>query len=148
MPGAGGGRQRADDAGRRPVLEQRPEITVIPDILCNAGGVIVSYFEWVQDLQQFFWEEDEVNQKLRIGAGPGLRQGCGAGRRGTRCRRGRRRWRSGWSGCATRRQRGACSPNSSVRRTHRESTEPVAQLCPLKHPPLAGCADRTRVTAG
>ncbi len=51
------------DADR--VLEQRPEIVVIPDILCNAGGVIVSYFEWVQDLQQFFWEEDEVNQKLR-----------------------------------------------------------------------------------
>ena len=46
------------------VLEQR-DILVVPDILCNAGGVIVSYFEWVQDLQQFFWEEDEVNQKLR-----------------------------------------------------------------------------------
>jgi glutamate dehydrogenase (NAD(P)+) len=51
------------DADR--VLEQRPDVTVIPDILCNAGGVIVSYFEWVQDLQQFFWEEDEVNAKLR-----------------------------------------------------------------------------------
>ncbi len=46
------------------VLEQR-DIVLVPDILCNAGGVIVSYFEWVQDLQQFFWEEDEVNQKLR-----------------------------------------------------------------------------------
>ncbi len=46
------------------VLEHR-DIVVVPDILCNAGGVIVSYFEWVQDLQQFFWEEDEVNQKLR-----------------------------------------------------------------------------------
>ncbi len=41
------------------------DVFVIPDILCNAGGVIVSYFEWVQDLQQFFWEEDEVNHKLR-----------------------------------------------------------------------------------
>lgn len=51
------------DADR--VLEQRDDITVIPDILCNAGGVIVSYFEWVQDLQQFFWEEPEVNTKLR-----------------------------------------------------------------------------------
>ena len=36
-----------------------------PDVLCNAGGVIVSYFEWVQDLQNFFWTEEEVNKKLR-----------------------------------------------------------------------------------
>jgi glutamate dehydrogenase (NAD(P)+) len=39
-------------------------ITVVPDILANAGGVVVSYFEWVQDLQCFFWEECEVNQNL------------------------------------------------------------------------------------
>ncbi len=39
-------------------------ITVVPDILANAGGVIVSYFEWVQGLQQFFWTEEEVNQNL------------------------------------------------------------------------------------
>lgn len=37
---------------------------VVPDILANAGGVIVSYFEWVQGLQSFFWEENEVNDKL------------------------------------------------------------------------------------
>ncbi len=46
------------------VLAGRPEIFVIPDILCNAGGVVVSYFEWVQDLQQFFWDEPEVMGKL------------------------------------------------------------------------------------
>jgi glutamate dehydrogenase (NAD(P)+) len=40
------------------------DIFVIPDVLCNAGGVIVSYFEWVQDLQNFFWSEAEVNDKL------------------------------------------------------------------------------------
>lgn len=46
------------------ILTQRPEIFVIPDILCNSGGVIVSYFEWVQDLQSFFWSECEVLDKL------------------------------------------------------------------------------------
>jgi glutamate dehydrogenase (NAD(P)+) len=46
------------------ILEQRPDIVVIPDILCNAGGVVVSYFEWVQDLQSFFWDEAEVMGKL------------------------------------------------------------------------------------
>jgi glutamate dehydrogenase (NAD(P)+) len=46
------------------ILEQRPEIFIIPDVLCNAGGVIVSYFEWVQDLQSFFWSETEITDKL------------------------------------------------------------------------------------
>jgi glutamate dehydrogenase (NAD(P)+) len=47
------------------ILEQRwDEIFVIPDILCNAGGVIVSYFEWVQGLQSFRWTEMEVTDKL------------------------------------------------------------------------------------
>jgi glutamate dehydrogenase (NAD(P)+) len=39
-------------------------ITIIPDILANAGGVIVSYFEWVQNIMTFFWNEDEINDKL------------------------------------------------------------------------------------
>ena len=46
-----------------PILQDRG-IFVIPDIIANAGGVIVSYFEWVQDLQAFFWEEEEINTKL------------------------------------------------------------------------------------
>ena len=46
------------------VLAQRSDVFVIPDILCNSGGVIVSYFEWVQDLQRLFWTEAEVNARL------------------------------------------------------------------------------------
>ncbi|MDP1270901.1 Glu/Leu/Phe/Val dehydrogenase, partial [Klebsiella pneumoniae] len=37
---------------------------VLPDVLANAGGVTVSYFEWVQDLSSFFWSEDEINARL------------------------------------------------------------------------------------
>jgi glutamate dehydrogenase (NAD(P)+) len=46
------------------ILHERG-IMVLPDILANAGGVTVSYFEWVQDLQENFWEEDEVNARLK-----------------------------------------------------------------------------------
>ena len=44
--------------------ERGKDMMVIPDILCNAGGVIVSYFEWVQDLQRYFWEEREIFDRL------------------------------------------------------------------------------------
>lgn len=48
------------------VLEKRDDIEVIPDVLCNAGGVIVSYFEWLQNLQSFYWDRDEVLKKLFV----------------------------------------------------------------------------------
>jgi len=48
----------------RILYDRWSEIFVIPDILCNAGGVVVSYFEWVQGLQQFFWNESEVMDRL------------------------------------------------------------------------------------
>ncbi len=58
------------EAANGPTLPEADEIffqkgiTVLPDILANAGGVTVSYFEWAQDLQGFFWTLDEVNQRL------------------------------------------------------------------------------------
>jgi glutamate dehydrogenase (NAD(P)+) len=49
---------QADDA-----LAERG-VLVVPDVICNSGGVTVSYFEWVQDFSSFFWTEDEINQRL------------------------------------------------------------------------------------
>jgi glutamate dehydrogenase (NAD(P)+) len=49
---------KADD-----MLAER-NILVVPDVICNAGGVTVSYFEWVQDFSSFFWSEDEINVRL------------------------------------------------------------------------------------
>ena len=46
------------------IIEERSDIFLIPDILCNAGGVTVSYFEWVQNLQRYQWTEQEVLTKL------------------------------------------------------------------------------------
>src|SRR5581483_3279364 len=49
--------------GADDVLEQNG-VLILPDVLANAGGVVVSYFEWVQGLQEYFWKEDEVNARL------------------------------------------------------------------------------------
>ena len=46
------------------IIERRGDIELIPDVLCNSGGVIVSYFEWLQNLSSFYWSRDEVLTKL------------------------------------------------------------------------------------
>ncbi|MCB1215499.1 MAG: Glu/Leu/Phe/Val dehydrogenase, partial [Deltaproteobacteria bacterium] len=46
------------------ILQNNPDLFIIPDVLANAGGVTVSYFEWVQDTQKLFWTEQEINRRL------------------------------------------------------------------------------------
>jgi glutamate dehydrogenase (NAD(P)+) len=45
------------------ILQQR-DILVVPDVIANAGGVTVSYFEWVQDFNSFFWTEEEIERRM------------------------------------------------------------------------------------
>jgi glutamate dehydrogenase (NAD(P)+) len=46
------------------IISERGDIHVVPDVLCNSGGVIVSYFEWLQNLQNYYWTKNEVFDKL------------------------------------------------------------------------------------
>ena len=115
-------------------------ITVLPDVLTNAGGVTVSYFEWVQDLGRLFWGRDEIRGKLteklndafdrvwEISAGPGRQPTDGGSRR--RDPRGRRRPRRARASTRDRAARTRWSPTrrrSSGGATAQEAGEPLSR---------------------
>ena len=93
----------------RVLAERNDEIFVIPDILCNAGGVIVSYFEWVQDLQQYFWSKDEVMDRLERALDRSWIDGRRAQPSATGSRPAPPRWRSELSACGRPSRRGGFS---------------------------------------
>ena len=90
------------------LAERNDEIFVIPDILCNAGGVIVSYFEWVQDLQQYFWSKEEVMDRLERALDRSWSMVVERARSATASPTAPPRWRSASSGCGRRSRRAGC----------------------------------------
>ena len=128
------------------VLEKRQgEVFLIPDILCNSGGVVVSYFEWVQDLQQLFWEEEEVTRREYAILDRAFDTWCSGPKR-TRSRIGPRRWRSAWKRSAPPRTREACSRDYRPRSRRRSHRRHQCGLRGLPDPvcPRAGLAKRRR----
>ena len=114
-------------------------VHVIPDVLANAGGVVVSYFEWVQNLQHFSWDEDEVNAKLEKIMRRGYQRGRASGPRRTACRCGWR-LRARHRARASRRPGPAATYRPDGRRGSRAARRPVRAARSKRTLPARPCA--------
>ena len=120
----------------RVLAERNDGIFVIPDILCNAGGVVVSYFEWVQDLQQFFWSKDEVMDRLERALDRSWMMVVERARRDG-VPTAPRRWPSASSGCARPSRRGGCFREERLRRPRKVRRRSSAPATCSPPPPAA-----------
>ena len=103
------------------ILEERG-VLVLPDILANAGGVVVSYFEWVQGLQQYFWSEQEVELAPRRDHHARVRRDLAAARCSASCPCGSPPTDWPWSASRTRRPSAASIRRSSRPKSARPAT--------------------------
>ena len=142
------GRQQPDDAEADEILDDNG-ILVVPDVLANAGGVVVSYFEWVQNLQHFRWDEHEVNEKLGTIMRRAYREVAGRAPRTTTCRCASRPTSSGSSASSRRRGRAAtsraareivgCAPRPRGAHPHGPGRLPFPNTRRLSNPGYAPC---------
>ena len=110
--------------GADAILEDKG-VLILPDVLANAGGVVVSYFEWVQGLQEYFWKESEVNAKLNDIVSRAFEETWETAQRRKRADAGRRVRRSPSSASPRRRSPAASTRSRRGRRLPRRGLPPL-----------------------